>query len=574
MNSKLVWIGLCAVLVALGCDERPPVFDFDGDGWDDDMDCDPANGLIFPGADDVWGDDVDQNCDGTDGTDLDGDGYPHDAPPETVLWDCDDVDAAIGPHAEEECDGVDNDCDGELMDTERDDDGDGYIECGPLDELDCDDEDPTTYPGAEELCDQLDNDCDGEPGADERDADTDGYMGCEGDCNDHDDTLSPADQDEDGYSTCDGDCDDNDPMLNAADGDGDGYSNCEGDCDDGDASLSPADDDGDGYTACEGDCKDDDVAVNPAAEEVCGDGDDNDCDGARDDEDGDCADPPAYLAIDMTLEAWGGASGGSALLSLDVPLLDDQLAPICTENLQVTTQYTYGAAGRQDYHGGTDELLTWTKTAWSPSPCPPGWDLFRADATVEWIWTVQPVAFVSCDGIAADAVLAATFAGDDPHGVGTGTFGDYCETTGPHVSADQGLGPVEAVWLIPGIEGQIDDQGTYAYFAPADTSNVEVWMIGGLLFAAAANGNEPTEGLEGEYELRSFWVTTNVCLNGADDDADGWIDLDDPGCRNVFQIDEAGGEETACSNGVDDDGDGDIDSADAGCADGWDEDEG
>ena len=49
---------------------------------------------------------------------------------------------------------------------------------------------------------------------------------------------------------------------------------------------------------------------------------------ARDDEDGDCADPPAYLAIDMTLEAWGGASGGSALLSLDVPLLDDQLAPM------------------------------------------------------------------------------------------------------------------------------------------------------------------------------------------------------------------------------------------------------
>ena len=565
---------LGAVALALGCDERTPEFDFDGDGWDDEQDCGPDNGLIHPGADDVWGDGVDQNCDGSDGTDLDGDGYPHDAPPDTVVWDCDDVDPAIGPHADEECDGVDNNCDGALLDAERDDDGDGYIECGPLETLDCDDEDRDTYPGAEELCDGLDNDCDGEPGGDEFDADTDGYAGCDGDCDDLDDTLSPLDDDEDGYSSCDGDCDDHDPALNPGDADGDGYSTCDGDCDDDDATVTPADDDGDGYSSCGGDCADDNVHIHPAAEEVCGDGDDNDCDGARDDEDGDCAEPPAYLMLTMTLEATGAEQGGSVVVNIDVPLLDEQYATICTENLQVTGQYTFGEAGRQDYHDNTDELLTWSKWAWSASSCPPGWDLYRSDLMIEWIWTVHPTTFVSCNQATFDATLADTFLGDDPHGQGDGTFGGFCDVTGPYIEGDLGLGSVEAVWMIPGYEGQIDHHGTYGYFPPDDTTHVPVWMIGGLLFADANNPNEPCDGLDGGYDLVSFWAIDNVCMNGSDDDSDGWIDLDDPGCRNIFQPDEAAGDETACSNGVDDDGDGDVDSADAGCVDGWDEDEG
>jgi hypothetical protein len=49
------------------------------------------------------------------------------------------------------------------------------------------------------------------------------------------------------------------------------------------------DDDGDGYDADE-DCDDGDAAIHPGATEVCDDEADNDCDGAVDADDGDCAD--------------------------------------------------------------------------------------------------------------------------------------------------------------------------------------------------------------------------------------------------------------------------------------------
>jgi hypothetical protein len=100
---------------------------------------------------------------------------------------------------DEECDFLDNDCDG-LTDEDFDADGDGWTTCGG----DCDDSDPNTYPGAEELCDGKDNDCDGE--IDEGfDQDGDGFRTCDGDCDDEDDTVYPG-----APELCDGkdnDCD-------------------------------------------------------------------------------------------------------------------------------------------------------------------------------------------------------------------------------------------------------------------------------------------------------------------------------------------------------------------------------
>lgn len=59
----------------------------------------------------------------------------------------------------EECNGEDDDCDGEPMAGE-DDDGDGYFgpACG---DEDCDDENPEIHPGSEETCNLLDDNCDG-----------------------------------------------------------------------------------------------------------------------------------------------------------------------------------------------------------------------------------------------------------------------------------------------------------------------------------------------------------------------------------------------------------------------------
>ena len=106
-----------------------------------------------------------------DTVDGDGDGHP-------ASEDCDDGDPDINADAEEICDGVDNDCDGDI-DEElgslvfTDADGDGFgdpatgsTECAPdvaqvAEDGDCDDTDPAVFPGADERCDGIDNDCDG-----------------------------------------------------------------------------------------------------------------------------------------------------------------------------------------------------------------------------------------------------------------------------------------------------------------------------------------------------------------------------------------------------------------------------
>jgi hypothetical protein len=159
---------------------------------------------------------------------------------------------------------------------------------------DCNDANATVHQGATEVCDGLDNDCDGDVDGGAVDAvvyfldiDGDGYGGqsyseCTpptdamyvgGDCNDTDVTQNLDDVDEDGFSSCDGDCDDADASENPTvtwyvDFDGDTFGDpstanvCERtntsdvlnntDCDDGDASENPnvtwyADVDGDGF---------------------------------------------------------------------------------------------------------------------------------------------------------------------------------------------------------------------------------------------------------------------------------------------------------------------------------------
>ena len=87
--------------------------DDDGDTFTENQgDCNDTNPAIYPGADEICGDGVDQNCDGTDALcpediDDDGDGFTENQ------GDCDDTNAAVYPGAAEICgDGVDQDCDG------------------------------------------------------------------------------------------------------------------------------------------------------------------------------------------------------------------------------------------------------------------------------------------------------------------------------------------------------------------------------------------------------------------------------------------------------------------------------
>ena len=292
-------------------------------------------------GDDTQGDTGDSNT--VVITDSDGDGFDD-------TEDCDDTNAAIYPGAEEQCNGIDDDCDGELDEDPvdgttwyPDGDSDGYgvdgtgtVSCtapeGHTDQSgDCDDGDPEWHPGAleDDCADPNDYNCDGSVGF--ADADSDGSPACL-DCDDTNASARPGSPE-----VCDGvdnDCDgtaDGATALDAstwyADGDTDGYGDTNTSVD---ACTAPI-----GHVADDTDCDDTSSAVNPGATEVC-DGVDNNCDGSSDgpdsadattwyaDSDGDgaggfsfhtvaCSQPPGYVSNSDDCDdneplAWTGAT--------------------------------------------------------------------------------------------------------------------------------------------------------------------------------------------------------------------------------------------------------------------------
>jgi hypothetical protein len=147
----------------------------EGTDTDATGDCDDTDATVNPGATEVAGDEVDSDCDGRELclVDGDGDGYVDDPSATTVsadldcadagearagadTGDCDDTRSDVYPGAPEpDCDDpVDYNCDGS---TGQDDaDADGWVACE-----DCDDTDGDVHPDAPEECNGVDDNCDG-----------------------------------------------------------------------------------------------------------------------------------------------------------------------------------------------------------------------------------------------------------------------------------------------------------------------------------------------------------------------------------------------------------------------------
>jgi len=292
------------------------------------VDCDDTDGDIYPGAQEIPYDGIDQDCDGSDLTDVDGDEYDAEA---AGGDDCDDDNAAVNPGAQEVCNGIDDDCDSLVDDDDsdvtgqttfyRDADGDdygnpavsvqacdqpqGYV----TDNTDCDDDNAAVNPGAQEVCNGIDDDCD--------------------------DLVDDDDPDVTGRTTF------------YRDADGDDYGNP--------AVSVQACQRPQGFVLDNTDCDDDNAAVYPGAPELC-DGVDNDCDGKVDE----CCGPP--VLIEESLRPYPGQGLDdevrvSAYSCMRARLLGDCAIDItsltCDTLITADAIYTNGGVTREPIVGST-----------------------------------------------------------------------------------------------------------------------------------------------------------------------------------------------------------------------------
>ncbi len=151
------------VSAGIDCDDSDASLnldDADSDGLTScDGDCDDTAATAYPGATEYC-DNLDNDCDGT--------------------VDEDDAVDATTWYADSDSDGYGD----SGSTTQACSQPSGYVS----DATDCDDSVATTYPGATENCDTVDDDCDGTAGVD--DVDGDGWASCE-ECNDDDAGINP-----------------------------------------------------------------------------------------------------------------------------------------------------------------------------------------------------------------------------------------------------------------------------------------------------------------------------------------------------------------------------------------------
>jgi len=461
-------------------------------------DCDDDSPAVFPGAVETCLNNIDDDCDGSTDEencqgcttyylDVDDDTWgvsdntrclssPLGSHTASKGGDCNDIDPAINPDADESCNSKDDDCDGDtdeedalgcntfFLDGDTDNHGDpddsrclcsasGMYSSGTGD--DCNDADGNIHPGATEYCNGVDDDCDS--ATDEENA-----TGC---------ATWYLDSDGDTYGVT-------------------GQTRC---------LCSP---DG-SYSASQGgDCEDGDGAIYPGAVEVCANGKDDDCDDETDE--AGCQGCTTYY-LDSDDDTWGVSGQTQCLSSPGAGGYPDHTATIggdCDDNEPAVNPGAIEACNgiNDDCDGATDEEDA------------TGCDTYYMDNDTDSY------------GVNQDTKCLCAATGKYTAGVG----GD-CD------DADSSVNP-GAVEACNGKDDDCDNDTDEADATGCSTfyfdNDVDLFGLSADSECLCVATGKYTAGTGGDCDDDDDSVNPGadeVCLNAKDDDCDG--ETDEPGCQ-------------------------------------------